>query len=71
MYRCYQIITGKDNQMNWIRAQKRCQENGGDLFVIRSQKEVISLKIIHRDNNHFSIILLSVFFGIISKLMST
>jgi hypothetical protein len=27
--------------MNWIRARKRCQENGGDLLVIRSEKEVI------------------------------
>jgi hypothetical protein len=41
LYRCHKLITGKDNQMNWDRARDKCREDGGDLLVIRSQKEVI------------------------------
>lgn len=36
--------------MNWIRARTFCQQSGGDLFVIRSEKEVISFFIDHRMN---------------------
>jgi hypothetical protein len=27
--------------MNWDRARQRCQEDGGDLLILRSQREVI------------------------------
>ena len=48
--RCYKLINGKDNQMNWTRAQTFCQQTGGDLLVIRSEKEVIHLRLSENEN---------------------
>lgn len=39
--RCYRVIVGKDQQVNWDRARQRCQESQSDLLVFRSAEEVI------------------------------
>ncbi|CAF4797901.1 unnamed protein product [Rotaria magnacalcarata] len=44
--KCVKLILGESNQLAWDPARELCQKDGGDLFVIREDHEVICKGII-------------------------